>query len=73
MPCLNVTTNVSLDGVDTSSILSEATTTVANLVGKPEAVCFSSSFCFAILFMPWQFEYETVKSKLGLEMIDVDF
>ncbi|XP_027906381.1 macrophage migration inhibitory factor homolog [Vigna unguiculata] len=37
MPCLNVTTNVSLDGVDTSSILSEATATVANLIGKPEA------------------------------------
>ncbi|RYR27040.1 hypothetical protein Ahy_B02g061365 [Arachis hypogaea] len=37
MPCLNISTNVSLDGVDTSSILSEATSTVANLIGKPEA------------------------------------
>ncbi|GAB2298949.1 hypothetical protein Dimus_033025 [Dionaea muscipula] len=36
MPCLNISTNVSLDGVDTSSILSEATTAVANLIGKPE-------------------------------------
>ncbi|KAK9193608.1 hypothetical protein WN944_004305 [Citrus x changshan-huyou] len=37
MPCLNISTNVKLDGVDTSSILSEATSTVANIVGKPEA------------------------------------
>ncbi|MED6149271.1 hypothetical protein PIB30_060782 [Stylosanthes scabra] len=37
MPCLNISTNVSLDGVDTSSILSEATSTVATITGKPEA------------------------------------
>ncbi|KAL8206054.1 hypothetical protein R6Q57_009605 [Mikania cordata] len=37
MPCLNLSTNVNLDGVDTSSILSEATSTVAKLIGKPEA------------------------------------
>ncbi|XP_072974837.1 uncharacterized protein [Typha angustifolia] len=37
MPCLNISTNVSLDGVDTSAILSEATKTVAMLIGKPEA------------------------------------
>ncbi|ESR42735.1 Tautomerase/MIF superfamily protein [Citrus sinensis] len=37
MPCLNISTNVKLDGVDTSSILSEATSTVANIIGKPEA------------------------------------
>ncbi|RDX76262.1 hypothetical protein CR513_43769, partial [Mucuna pruriens] len=37
MPCLNLTTNVSLDGVDTSSILAEATSSVANIIGKPEA------------------------------------
>ncbi|GAV76891.1 MIF domain-containing protein [Cephalotus follicularis] len=37
MPCLNLSTNVSLDGVDTSAILSEATSTVAKLIGKPEA------------------------------------
>ncbi|KAK6943424.1 Macrophage migration inhibitory factor, partial [Dillenia turbinata] len=37
MPCLNISTNVSLDGVDTSSILSELTTSVAKLIGKPEA------------------------------------
>ncbi|KAJ0979287.1 hypothetical protein J5N97_014761 [Dioscorea zingiberensis] len=37
MPCLNVSTNVSLEGIDTSSILSEATKTVAKLIGKPEA------------------------------------
>ncbi|KAK4396073.1 Macrophage migration inhibitory factor [Sesamum angolense] len=37
MPCLNLSTNVSLEGVDTSSILSEASSTVAKLIGKPEA------------------------------------
>ncbi|CAI9768401.1 unnamed protein product [Fraxinus pennsylvanica] len=37
MPCLNLSTNVSLEGVDTSTILSEATSTVAKLIGKPEA------------------------------------
>ncbi|XP_023903302.1 uncharacterized protein LOC112015170 isoform X2 [Quercus suber] len=37
MPCLNISTNVGLDGVDTSSILSEATSTVAKLIGKPES------------------------------------
>ncbi|XP_022746532.1 macrophage migration inhibitory factor homolog [Durio zibethinus] len=36
MPCLNLSTNVNLDGVDTSSILSEATSSVAKLIGKPE-------------------------------------
>nr|CAD1828846.1 unnamed protein product [Ananas comosus var. bracteatus] len=37
MPCLNLSTNVSLEGVDTSAILAEATKIVANLIGKPEA------------------------------------
>ncbi|KAG4109071.1 hypothetical protein AAZX31_03G042300 [Glycine max] len=37
MPCLNLSTNVSLEGVDTSSILAEATSSVANIIGKPEA------------------------------------
>ncbi|KAJ6913335.1 hypothetical protein NC651_015757 [Populus alba x Populus x berolinensis] len=35
MPALIISTNVSLDGVDTSSILSEATSEVAKLIGKP--------------------------------------
>jgi len=38
MPCLNLSTNVNLDGVDTSSVLAEATSTVASIIGKPEAV-----------------------------------
>ncbi|KAI6675255.1 hypothetical protein NL676_003161 [Syzygium grande] len=37
MPCLNISTNVALDGVDTSAVLSEATSSVAKLIGKPEA------------------------------------
>ncbi|XP_057983345.1 uncharacterized protein LOC131168128 isoform X1 [Malania oleifera] len=36
MPCLNISTNVTLEGVDSSSILSEATSTVAKIIGKPE-------------------------------------
>ncbi|KAI3771110.1 hypothetical protein L6452_02266 [Arctium lappa] len=37
MPCLNLSTNVNLDAIDTSSILSEATSAVAKVIGKPEA------------------------------------
>ncbi|PSS23854.1 Macrophage migration inhibitory factor like [Actinidia chinensis var. chinensis] len=36
MPCLDISTNVSLDGVDTDSIFSEATKAVASIIGKPE-------------------------------------
>jgi hypothetical protein len=46
MPCLNLSTNVNLEGVDTSSILSEATSTVATLIGKPEAVLSLSMFLY---------------------------
>ncbi|CAK9319836.1 unnamed protein product [Citrullus colocynthis] len=37
MPCLNISTNVNLEGIDTSSVLSEASSTVAKIIGKPEA------------------------------------
>lgn len=50
MPCLNISTNVNLEGVDTSSVLSEATSTVAKLIGKPEAVCCTSPSCFVLYF-----------------------
>ncbi|KAL8152360.1 hypothetical protein V2J09_010120 [Rumex salicifolius] len=36
MPCLNITTNVNLEGVDTSAILTEATASIAKLLSKPE-------------------------------------
>ncbi|WCJ27977.1 Tautomerase/MIF superfamily protein [Euphorbia peplus] len=36
MPCLYISTNVNLDGVDTDPIFSDATTAVANIIGKPE-------------------------------------
>ena len=54
MPCLNISTNVSLEGVDTSSILSEATSSIAKLIGKPESVTPLSSphfmlFCLTFL------------------------
>eukprot|EP01018_Ginkgo_biloba_P017427 Gb_32509 [translate_table: standard] len=37
MPSLSISTNVCLDGVNTSQILTEATKTVAQILGKPEA------------------------------------
>ncbi|KAI7986717.1 hypothetical protein LOK49_LG14G01855 [Camellia lanceoleosa] len=37
MPCLNLSTNVNLEGIDISSILKEATSTIADLVEKTEA------------------------------------
>ncbi|XP_043701878.1 macrophage migration inhibitory factor homolog [Telopea speciosissima] len=37
MPCLNLSTNVSLDGVDTSPIFSEAIKAIANIIGRPES------------------------------------
>ncbi|KAH9298282.1 hypothetical protein KI387_029964, partial [Taxus chinensis] len=37
MPSLSVSTNVSLDGVNTSDILSQASESVAQIIGKPEA------------------------------------
>ncbi|KAL3716257.1 hypothetical protein ACJRO7_007940 [Eucalyptus globulus] len=36
MPCLNILTNVSLNDVDSSPILSEVTSGVFKLIGKPE-------------------------------------
>ncbi|KAK7830684.1 uncharacterized protein LOC112015179 [Quercus suber] len=36
MPCLYISTNVSLDGVDTDPIFSELTKTVSTIIGKPE-------------------------------------
>ncbi|URE20015.1 macrophage migration inhibitory factor [Musa troglodytarum] len=39
MPCLNISTNVSLESVDTSAVLSETTKAVAKIIGKPESVC----------------------------------
>ncbi|KAJ6381516.1 hypothetical protein OIU77_030239 [Salix suchowensis] len=46
MPALIISTNVSLDGVDTSSILSEATSEVAKIIGKPANV--NTDACFLL-------------------------
>ncbi|GMQ08734.1 hypothetical protein CsSME_00052330 [Camellia sinensis var. sinensis] len=51
MPCLNLPTNVNLEGIDISSILKEATSAVADLIGKPDAhvmVMLKSSVPIAI-------------------------
>ncbi|XP_042510089.1 macrophage migration inhibitory factor homolog [Macadamia integrifolia] len=37
MPCLNLSMNVSLDGVDTAPIVSEAIKAVADIIGRPES------------------------------------
>jgi phenylpyruvate tautomerase len=50
MPALIISTNVSLDGVDTSSILSEATSEVAKLIGKPANVSFVFIFVLGVFF-----------------------
>ncbi|TKY65760.1 Macrophage migration inhibitory factor-like [Spatholobus suberectus] len=42
MPCLTLSTNVSLDGVDTSSILSEVISTVAKIMGRPDSYVMTS-------------------------------
>ncbi|XP_061375840.1 uncharacterized protein LOC133317950 [Gastrolobium bilobum] len=36
MPCLYISTNINLDGVDTDPIFSEATTAISTIIGKPE-------------------------------------
>ncbi|XP_020220127.1 macrophage migration inhibitory factor homolog [Cajanus cajan] len=36
MPCLYITTNLNLDGIDTHPIFSEATTAVSSIIGKPQ-------------------------------------
>ncbi|XP_054785112.1 uncharacterized protein LOC129291657 [Prosopis cineraria] len=36
MPCLYISTNVNLDGIDTDPIFSEATSTVSSIIGKPQ-------------------------------------
>lgn len=42
MPCLNLTTNVNLDAVDTSAIRSEAMSAVAKHTGLPESYIMTS-------------------------------
>ncbi|CAL5422834.1 unnamed protein product [Camellia sinensis] len=37
MPCLDISTNVCLDGVDTEAFFSEATKVVSSIFGKPES------------------------------------
>ncbi|PWA46936.1 Macrophage migration inhibitory factor [Artemisia annua] len=36
MPCVQISTNVCLDGLDTDPIFSEATKVVSQIIGKPE-------------------------------------
>ncbi|XP_011095075.1 macrophage migration inhibitory factor homolog [Sesamum indicum] len=36
MPCLDISTNVNLHGVDTDSLFSDLTKAVSQIVGKPE-------------------------------------
>lgn len=53
MPCLNISTNVSLDGIDTSSILAEATKNVAKIIGKPESVIHPLSLWLFFVAFPF--------------------
>ncbi|KAL8093103.1 uncharacterized protein LOC141692718 [Apium graveolens] len=36
MPCLYISTNLKLDGVDTDSVFSDATKAVARIIGRPQ-------------------------------------
>ncbi|KAK6164798.1 hypothetical protein DH2020_001662 [Rehmannia glutinosa] len=36
MPCLDISTNVNLDGIETDSLFSDLTKAVSQIVGKPE-------------------------------------
>ncbi|PIN01758.1 Macrophage migration inhibitory factor [Handroanthus impetiginosus] len=36
MPCLDISTNVSLDGVDADSLFSDLTKAISRIIGKPE-------------------------------------
>ncbi|KAE9622259.1 hypothetical protein Lal_00032412 [Lupinus albus] len=36
MPCLYITTNLNLDGVNTDLVFSQATTAISTIIGKPE-------------------------------------
>ncbi|KAK7382368.1 hypothetical protein VNO80_01219 [Phaseolus coccineus] len=36
MPCLYISTNINLDGINIDPIFSEATTAVSTIIGKPE-------------------------------------
>ncbi|KAG5053987.1 hypothetical protein JHK85_006497 [Glycine max] len=38
MPCLYISTNINLDGVNIDPIFSQATTAVSTIIGKPEKV-----------------------------------
>ncbi|RZR87065.1 hypothetical protein BHM03_00014381 [Ensete ventricosum] len=51
MPCLNISTNVSLESVDPSAVLSETTKAVAKIIGKPESVCGHLPSPFFIRFL----------------------
>lgn len=55
MPCLYISTNINLDGIDIDPIFSEATVAVSTIIGKPEKVChtlslsLSSNECFSYI------------------------
>ncbi|KAM0040642.1 putative intramolecular oxidoreductase [Helianthus debilis subsp. tardiflorus] len=44
MPCVHISTNVCLDGVDTDAIFAEATRVVAQIIGRPEKGSVAISF-----------------------------
>ncbi|CAL9127852.1 unnamed protein product [Musa textilis] len=80
MPCLNISTNVSLESVDTSAVLSETTKAVAKIIGKPESVCgrlpspivsdsyFLFLYVFPLIFYPTNNEAECEVLLSGLRL-----
>mgnify|MGYP004720745641 CR=1 FL=1 len=53
MPCLDISTNVNLNGVDLDSVFSEATKTVAAIMGKPETVRANLPSSLLYLLITW--------------------
>jgi len=51
MPCLYISTNINLDGINIDPIFSQATTAVSTIIGKPEKVCHTP-FLFSHSFFP---------------------
>jgi hypothetical protein len=53
MPCIYISTNLNLDGIDTDPIFSEVTTAISTIIGRPEKVIFISlTFSLSVfLFM----------------------
>jgi hypothetical protein len=69
MPCIYISTNLNLDGIDTDPIFSEVTTAISTIIGRPEKVIYSFPSPFHFLcFCLWDF-FHLSESFVGLIQI----